>query len=151
MSIKQKKEYLKNISGWCSAKGLKLFVKLHPLSYNADYLPGDENITYFKNAEISTLVKGSAMVFFVHFSTLAPLIMLYKPFIYLTTPYQPSVGFIVDKKIPVRNITSFSATTDIEPSPPFSMEELNDQLYKTDGKATERLRTILRGAHSNHS
>ncbi len=145
MAIAEKNDYLKNINLWCIAKKLRLFIKLHPLTYNVDYLLKDNNITYYKGAELGTLIKGSTVVFFVHFSSLTPLIILYKPFIYLASSYLPPVNFIKEKSIPVINITDFSANINREPSPPLPIKDLEDQLYKAGGNALERLRNILRG------
>lgn len=146
MSIEEKNCYLKNISGWCSKRGLKLFVKLHPLSFSVDYLIKDENIVYFKEADITDLVIKATTVFFVHFSSLTSLIMHYKPFIILASNYLPANDFLSKKGIQVINTNDFNPDMNIEPNSPLTAANVEDVLYKTDGKAVERLRSILKSA-----
>jgi hypothetical protein len=148
MTPAEKNDYLKSISGWCRNRGLRLYVKLHPLTFNTDYLFNDGNITYFNDADITSLIEESNLVFFVHFSSLTPIIIHYKPFVFLETKYLPFNDFFQTKGIEIINMEDFTAEANVQPHSPLTAEELENVLYKTDGKATERLRSILRGSLS---
>jgi hypothetical protein len=145
MTPAEKNDYLKSISGWCRNRGLRLYVKLHPLTFDTDYLFKDDTITYFKDADITSLIKNSHLVFFVHFSSLTPLIIHYKPFVFLETKYLPVNDFFQTKGIETICMEDFNAEASIQPHLPLTAEDLENVLNKTDGRATERLRAILRG------
>lgn len=142
-----KNKYLKKLDDLTLANGYKLKVKLHPLSYESRGLYESSNIEYIREADLKALTAGARMVYFVHFSSLAPVILAYKPAIYFHSVLKEH-GALFNKL----GVTSFplfefddSSGINFETVPRLTLESLVSFLHVTDGKATERVKKILNG------
>jgi hypothetical protein len=78
--------YLK-LNKFCLSKMAKLYVKLHPESYNSDWLPKHENITYLKQVENLNAVIQSAQGCFGFYSTMIIPAVYWKPTILFKIQY----------------------------------------------------------------
>ena len=145
MSTEEKNGYIKRLNEYCKQKKIKLLIKLHPLSYGAAYLYTDENIQYARNADIVQLIGRAELVFLVHFSTLAPLVIHQKPFFFFGNKYFEHNDFISSLSIPIYDLINFSPLelANSEPHPPLKAEAIVDYLFIPDGKATERLKQLI--------
>ena len=86
--------YLK-LNQFCLSKGSKLYIKLHPESYNSDWLPKHENITYLKQVENFNRVIQSAQGCFGFYSTMIIPAVYWKPTVLFKIQYsglQEAIG-----------------------------------------------------------
>jgi hypothetical protein len=126
----------------------RLFIKLHPKNYNTNGLPGHENITYIKDKPVIDEIR-EASACFCFYSTLA------MPAIYFNSCYM----IMLEEEAPVQkawetlgvvNCIDIAAIFDdncelsINPVDKTNIGTFVSLfLYKTDGRATDRLKNIL--------
>lgn len=87
--------YLK-LNEFCLSKKAKLYVKLHPESYNSDWLPKHENITYLKQVENFNRVIQSAQGCFGFYSTMIIPAVYWKPTVLFKIQYSGLQEVICD-------------------------------------------------------
>jgi|GEM_PF-1740997 len=63
-------EFYLKINKYCLRKGAKLYIKLHPESYNSTWLPNDSNIRYIRHTENFNRIVQSAIGCFGFYSTM---------------------------------------------------------------------------------
>jgi hypothetical protein len=145
MSLEEKNGYIQGMNKICLNKNLKLFVKLHPLSYDADYLIEDKNITYLKIVDLPSTISNAEFIFIVHFATLTPLAMSLRPFYFFENPYIDHNDFIRRQNIKTYDLLNFDYDylSNELPTSVLLGSQLEDYLFKTDGKAFKRLKQIL--------
>jgi hypothetical protein len=148
LSREEKIRFYEKLNSFCLEKKKRLVIKLHPLSYNSDYLPTHENMVYYRETNIAKLIAGAEGCFMINFSTLSPLIMIYSPVAYFNTKVSlfdvelTRMGLLKEHDFYAFVNKDIMFTTVNEGSRNFL---INKYLYKTDGKATERLQQILLG------
>ena len=79
LPISEKIDFYLKLNEYCKSINCTLKIKLHPLSYQSDYLPIDENIIYLKDISKEELfdISYSCMGFFGFFSSMTtPLFLL---------------------------------------------------------------------------
>lgn len=140
----KKNEYLKRLADWSAANGGQLKVKLHPLSYHTEGFYQDGSIEYIRNTDLKDLTGRARAVFFVHFTSLAPIILAYKPAIYFHSVLESHRTHFRQLGVPVLDLFEFNLNATI-PETVKRVDEtvLMPYLYKTDGRAAERIRQIL--------
>lgn len=145
MTLEEKRSYLQSINSLAKAQKMKLIVKLHPLSYKTSGLPVDNNIIYEKECDVKKLTKEASLIFFVHFSTISPVLLAFKRCIYFNSPYINHNE--IYNKLGVRSfeLFPFSCTApDLEEEIPYADEkELTNYIFKDDGKARERIFNVI--------
>ncbi len=141
----KKNDYIRKLSIWSTVNGYHLKVKLHPLSYKTGNLYQSEALTYIREVDLKKLIAGAAYVFFVHFSSIAPIIMMYKPAIYfhaalkghgsefrkLGVPELPLFEFDESKQ----NLTTIAKK--------ISTEVIHRHVFMWDGMASARIKSAL--------
>jgi len=143
---KEKIDFYEKLNALCQQKNKRLVVKLHPLSYNSNYFPQHKKIEYLKEANIAKLICEAEACFMINFSTLSPLAMIYAPIAYFNTRVN-----LFDAELSSLNLLqeydfhSFETNEIVFTKVDEASKKLliNKYLYKTDGKATERLKQIL--------
>lgn len=152
MSKSEKNDYIQKMNNYCKLMKIRLYIKLHPLTYNADYLIQDENICYFRDHTLVDLVKGARLVFLVHFASLVPIVIHYKPFFFFNNKYVDHNEFMKSLPVNTYDLSNFNPEKLAEDNPntPLDMKSLQDYLYSADGKSTDRLKEILRGKRSSN-
>lgn len=140
-----KKEYLKKLDKWSSTNGFTLKVKLHPVSFKSTDLFLSDTIEYFREADLKELIAGSAVVFFVHFSSIAPAVLYYKPSIYFHFSLEEHGNIFRRLGTPELPLFTFDETkTDLqEKAVRISRTAMIPFLHTTDGKAAERVKNAL--------
>jgi hypothetical protein len=56
MTVDQKVRFLEELSSRLAARGRRLVVKLHPETYEAEWLPSSANTTYVRDADVASLI-----------------------------------------------------------------------------------------------
>lgn len=145
MSQEEKNDYIKRLNEYCIQKNLRLYIKLHPLSYSSSSLFKDENIIYFREADIVELVGKSQLVFLLHFSTLAPIVLSLKPFIFFCNKYISQSDLLSSLSIAAYDLLDFKPEelVNAQPQPPLTTEILRDYLFISDGRAKERIKQLI--------
>lgn len=145
MTLTEKNDYIKRLNEYCRRKQLKLYIKLHPLTYGNVDLFQDDNLRYFREADIVKLIGESQVVFLLHFATLIPLVLLYKPFIFFHNKYVDRAEALHSLSIPTFDLLTFTPEDLVTqlPHAPLGIDALRDYLYIPDGKSRERLGQIL--------
>lgn len=146
MSAEEKNDYVKRLNQYCILKNLKLYIKLHPLSYKAiSSLYKDENIQYFTETDIVQLIGNAQLVFLLHFTTLAPLVLYHKPFLFFHNKYVEQEEVKASLNIPTYDLLSFNPGELVgkQPQQPLQQEQIKDYFFIPDGKATQRLKQVL--------
>jgi hypothetical protein len=145
MKVKTLIEFYNKLNKYCKSKNALLKIKLHPMSYNASYLPHDTNIIYLREVNVLQEMLDSKGCFHSHFSTLTPLAMYYRPCILFEAFPDFNTDIKESNLIPVLDFYNFSPEE-------ISFAELDDNgkaiiadryFYLTDGKAGERLTSLL--------
>lgn len=145
IGLEEKNAYLRRLADWAHRNGCSLKVKLHPLSYNNDRLYEEERLTYYRDADLKPLVAGAAVVFFVHFSSLAPAILACRPAIYFHAGIEGHARVFRELGVTCLDLFSFDATTDELSGQAVQVAEdqLAPYLYRTDGQAAARVKEAL--------
>lgn len=145
MTIEEKHSYLISMNILSKSMHAKLYVKLHPISYKTNNLPSDENMIYFRDTDIKKMAANASLIFFVHFSTLSPLFLSFKPCIYFKSLYCDQAEIFKSLSVTTFNISPFTCRPqDLnENFSTVNKVELEKYLYKTDGMAVERIKCIL--------
>jgi hypothetical protein len=143
MSVEDKKAFIKRLNDYALSKELKLYIKLHPLSYNSGSLIEHSNIVYFKATDLTKLILNSFSCVHIHFSSLMPLALLYKPYLFFNTYPEFNVPL---KSLGIAEL-NFNSTFDNADPQEVSSDQKNrlieDYLFATDGKAMERITQYL--------
>ena len=144
MTPLKKNEFIIKLNDFAISKGLKLYIKLHPLSFNSDYYFKNANIIYYKNHDINILILESAACVYMHLSSLMPLGILYKPFLFFNT-YPAYNPYILSMDIKAFDFYNFEIAELV-----FSeLDEKNKKLiidrflFSTDGQAIKRIENYL--------
>ncbi len=141
----RKNEYLAKLDQLSVMNGYQLKVKLHPLSYQSEGLYQSTTISYYRDADLKELVAGASCVYFVHFSSVAPVILAYKPSIYFHSVLQEHGNQFRKLDVPELPLFEFSETRKdlVDISRKLSIDQIKPLLYSTDGKASERVRNAI--------
>ncbi|HEX2845629.1 MAG TPA: hypothetical protein VHN59_03695 [Chitinophagaceae bacterium] len=139
------------LAAYCKTRGAELKVKLHPHNYFNEKLPVIPGVEYIKNlpdADLAKLISGSQACF-GFYSTLCMPVVFYKKLCQIN---KNDVYFkeMVEKGItPVIDFDTFKADDitidEFQVNKQALQELLEKYLYKTDGKASERIKAILIG------
>lgn len=148
ISKDQTNDFYKKLSEFAKRNSAKLKIKLHPYSYASDFFVSDPNIEYLKETDIVDLILKSEAVF--GFSSTLMLPAIYYKKCCLFNLWQ-EMSFQQDMKdldiVQVLDYRNFTID-DID----FEKVNKSNQnlelfvkkyLFKTDGKAAERLKEIL--------
>ncbi|MGZ4056482.1 MAG: polysialyltransferase family glycosyltransferase [Bacteroidia bacterium] len=137
--------YYEKLNAFCLLNSAKLKIKLHPRSYNSNYFPVHTNIEYLKDCNIISEIINARGCFIAHFSTLSPFAMCYSSTVLLNALPFYNTDLTELKIIPEYDFYSFKPEEIkfIEVSREIKEQIIEKYLYKTDGKATERLKQIL--------
>lgn len=146
MTKEDKNSFLIKLNDFAISKGMKLKVKLHPLSYSSDYFFRHDNISYHRAEDIVPLIFNSSACVHVHMSSLMPLAMLYKPYLFFNTYPEYNID-IAELNIPSYNYYDFKkeALSIRELDENSKQRIVKDYLYDTDGRAIERIQNVLTG------
>jgi hypothetical protein len=147
MKPDEKNRYILELEKYCRHKGLVLYVKLHPLTYQSTSLPQSPFINYFRESNLAELIGKAEFVFLLHFSSLAPLVFYYKPFFFFKNKYVSN--WELNSVIGAQDLSEFKAEdlAKEQPHAPLPFETLKDYLFIPDGKAGNRLKEILLHSH----
>jgi len=145
IDAEKKRAYLEKLDRLSLANGLKTKVKLHPLSFDSPELYQSENLAYYRQHDLKELIAGANVVYFVHFSSVAPVILAYKPCLYFHyTLDQHTKEF---QKLGLDSVPLFDydeRKLDIKiKAKRLSLEKLIPFLYSVDGKSSERVKHAL--------
>ena len=144
MSLADKNSYLNKLNTIAQYNGKRLVVKLHPLTYHSEGLLNDENIQYLTQVDVKPWLAGAAGVFFVHFSSMTPAILPFKPSIYFDVGFKEHTVLFSKLSVTIYHLASVEAS-EIKVGDSNLVDEasLIRFLYKTDGKAAQRIKEIL--------
>jgi len=141
----KKRDYLEKLDRLSIANGLKTKVKLHPLSFDSPEFYHSDNLTYYRQHDLKELIAGANVIYFLHFSSVAPIILAYKPslyFHYSLDQHRKEFQRVGLDSVPLfefnENDLNVEATAKKIP-----VEDLAPFLYSTDGKASERVKQAL--------
>jgi hypothetical protein len=144
ITLERKNDYLAKLSAWSASNGGHLKVKLHPLSYHTKGFFQDDSIEYLRDTDLKDIAGRAEAVFFVHFTSLAPIILAYKPAIYFHSVLDSHLAHFRQLGVPVLDLFGFNMNASIsETVKKVDEAVLMPYLYKTDGKAAERIRQVL--------
>lgn len=65
-------EFYSKLNAFCKLNSAALYIKLHPESYNSNFMIQDPNITYYKDADVVMLIKNSLGCFGFFSSVIVP-------------------------------------------------------------------------------
>ena len=144
-SLQQKNDYIRHICNLSKEEGCFLKVKLHPKSYETSGLVEDKNLVYCLNDDIVELAKAARYVIFVHYSSITPVLLLYKRSVYINLG--GDVQKILFDTVGVEGYTF----DDIRKNKlqldkiarPVSFEKLEKLLFKVDGKSASRVKKAI--------
>ncbi len=144
-SLQQKNDYIRQICNLSKEEDCFLKVKLHPKSYKTRGLVEDKNLVYCLNDDIVELAKGARYVVFVHYSSITPVLLLYKRSVYINLG--GDVQKILFDTVGVEGYT----LDDIrihklqldKMAKPVSFEKLEKLIFKVDGKSALRVRNAI--------
>lgn len=80
-------EFYLKLNSFCRKREAKLYVKLHPESYNSTWLPQDENIVYLRHCDNFNQIIQSAIGCFGFYSTMIIPVIYWKPTILFRIQY----------------------------------------------------------------
>lgn len=80
-------EFYSRLSEYCLTQDSKLYIKLHPESYNSDWLPRNENIVYLRHVDNFNRVVQSSKGCFGFYSTMIIPAVYWKPTILFRIQY----------------------------------------------------------------
>lgn len=80
-------EFYSRLNEYCLTQDSKLYIKLHPESYNSDWLPRNENIVYLRHVDNFNRVVQSAKGCFGFYSTMIIPAVYWKPTILFRIQY----------------------------------------------------------------
>jgi hypothetical protein len=146
MKKEAKAAFYKKLNAFCLFHNARLKIKLHPHSYEADYLPEHSNIEYLRECNIAELLGHTRGCFLLNLSTLSPLALYYSKCLYFNTGINPYDKELIESSfVPACNFNSFEPDELKFRESTIREKEVikKDYLYATDGKATERLKQIL--------
>ena len=151
MNNGEKNSYILSMNELSKSVNAKLYVKLHPLTYSTKNLPSDSNLIYFRETDIIKLAAAASLIFFVHFSTLSPLLLSFKSCIYFNSHYLDHADVFKRLSVTTFNIFPFTCTAQDLDDKVFTVnrEELQKFIYKNDGKAGQRIKSILQGQQAS--
>lgn len=144
MTPDQKNSFIEKLNQYALNQGMRLYVKLHPISYKSDFYIKHENIKYFTVADIVALILNSKSCAHVHLSSLVPVAILYKPYIFFNA--YPEYNHLTEQ-LQMKSYDYFNFNvTDL------AIHELdkeqkervkNEFLFSIDGRSTVRLKRII--------
>lgn len=141
----EKRKYLQRLAKWTQNNGYTLKVKLHPLSYKNTDLYIDPSIEYVKQADLKLLIAGAAVVFFIHFSSITPVVLPFKPCIYFHSSLHTHT--ILFQKLGLEPFPLFGFDEKnkdlLDRAKKVSLDVLQPFLFSTDGKAAERIKELF--------
>ena len=144
LTIEEKNNFLIRLNEYCMQEGAVLKVKLHPFSFHTPYFQ-HENIMYLREADILSEINGAAGCFMIHFSSLSPVAMYYKPCILFNAINEYNTDITSHNLIPTCNIRHFSLAE-------IKFREVTDELrdfvvkhylYSIDGMSQTRLKNLV--------
>lgn len=138
--------YLK-LAKFCSLNNTKLYIKLHPESYQSDWLVQNDTIRYIKDTNIVPLIKNAKGVFGTTSTLMIPSVYLRPVFLLLihNSIFQKRVielGLAKGADYFNFNITDIHFITEKKPVSLHKFEQ--EYLYVADNKSVDRLANILR-------
>jgi hypothetical protein len=141
------------LNAYCKSRQHRLKIKLHPESYNCEWLPKDENMEWIKDADVAGLVRGAEGCFGTTSSLLLPAAVL-KPLCLFEVMSSSLLADLSKRGLAVvldffgfepQDIRFSSADNRSIACSSF----VEDYLYKTDGRAVERLMEVLKAQRDN--
>jgi hypothetical protein len=144
-SLQQKNDYIRQICNLSKEEGCFLKVKLHPKSYETGGLVEDKNLVYCLNDDIVELAKAARYVIFVHYSSITPVLLLYKRSVYINLG--GDVQKILFDTVGVEGYTFDDIRKNKlqldKIAKPVSFEKLEKLLFKVDGKSASRVKKAI--------
>ena len=149
IGVEEKRRYLEKLTAWTKVNGYQLKIKLHPLSYDSKELFQDESIEYLRNIDLKKQIAKSQFVFFLHFSSITPVILPFKPSVYFHHSFNSHTKIFEKLGFKPVNLFGFDETkADLsEKAQTLSLNSLKTFLHSTDGKAAERIKEIFLTSH----
>ena len=142
--------FYEKLNQFCIGEDAKLYIKLHPESYNSELRHKHPNITYIKEANLNSLIANSKGCFGTFSNLIIPTIYL-RPCYLFTLPSLQSqtqddliqIGIV--GHLPFLTFESKEIMFDsIRLSAKDNSEFKEKYLFKDDGKSLERLKEVLK-------
>lgn len=150
LSTDEIRDFYSRLSQIAGLKGKQLVIKLHPLNYNATWLPFNDSIRYYRDEKSLAELVNNASGCLGFFSALL-LPVIYKRKCILFNPGNNSivVEWEKTKAVAVRDFYDFDAQSidfdKIEISDADRNTFSNQFIHDLTGNSTERLKTVLKG------
>jgi hypothetical protein len=148
VTVAQKNNFIEKLNRFSLAKGARFIVKLHPFDYGRYDLYQHENITYLEAADLTSLMIKATGCFAISTTLMIPLIIEGKVIIFRLAESkiqdvlkQYGVSCLDFFNFDIADIDFKKFSLDKKRIPEF----VDQFLYKKDGKAIERLKSILEG------
>jgi hypothetical protein len=138
-------KFYMNLNEFCLSKNAKLYIKLHPESFNSNWLPKHENIVYLRKVDNFNLYIQSAIGCFGFYSTMVIPAVYWKPTILFNIFYsglQEALNDIGHVKI----LDFYNFSSDDLKCPQYYMETdkiFNRFIYKKEKESIKSLKKIL--------
>ncbi len=136
-------DFYGKLNFYCKSQGCRLYVKLHPESYDSDWLPNDDNIRYLRDVENLNQFIQSARGCFGFFSTMVIPALYWKPTVLFNILYsglQEEIGHM--KAANVLDFWSFQPE-DIVFGSKADSEQIRKRFIRPDGIKSDELISIL--------
>lgn len=140
MTGEEKASYLIKLGDVAAARGMRLTVKLHPLT-GGGALPHHPAIDYQRDGEITKLAGRASLIIHLHYSTLTAPLVLKRPFLAFDNGLLPTPPFIDSDQL--HPLLSFNPDDIGQPEQPLPWEQIEPYLGFCDGRSIERLTTVL--------
>ena len=138
-------KFYKNLNEFCLSKNAKLYIKLHPESFNSNWLPKHENIVYLKKVDNFNLYIQSAIGCFGFYSTMVIPAIYWKPTILFNIFYSGLQEALKDIGY-VKILDFYNFSSDDLKYPQYFMEIdkiFNRFIYKKGKESIKSLKKIL--------
>lgn len=138
--------FYSKLNEFCISKNAKLYIKLHPESYNSTFMLQHENIKYFKDIQLEPLIRSSEGCFGSFSNILLPALLIKKCILFksISSKTQDDIvdmgmADLLDFKGFSINQIDFSHVKDNSNEDEF----VRKYFYLNDGMSIERLSKIL--------
>lgn len=133
--------YIRKLATYFAARGQRLTVKLHPLSFDA-HVPSIDGVDYAKDEDIGELAGRSSVIAHVHFSTLTAPLVVQRKFLAFSNGEFIDIPFLNPAK-ELHSLLEFDPERLGEPHDPLPLSQVERFAGPLDGHATDRLRKIF--------
>ena len=148
----RKKNFYKRLSSIAQKNGCRLKIKLHPAGFDSPYNFEDENIDLVKEADMVSLIREAEKCMGFYSTLLFPVVYLKKHCIVFDLELNIAnqqelveLGVVTKLNIDYFNNEDLFPNIESKAFDKASATFINRYIYNTDGKATDRLKNILRG------